>query len=149
LKITNPGVINVSDRHAIPWASDAAYNFNALFDDNLKAIPHTADTVTIEFFHGFDLGATNGYQDEGIAIDGFTLFLVGSEISAPIITSIDPSGGPVILTWTDTTAGATYIIQRSTDLVTWDEIDDGATGNTFTDSSPLETPSIFYRIIRN
>lgn len=140
---------NANDRHAIPWASDAAYNFNALFDDNLKAIPHTADTVTIEFFHGFDLGATSGYQDEGIAIDGFTLFLVGSEISAPIITSIDPSGGPVILTWTDTTAGATYIIQRSTDLVTWDEIDDGATGNTFTDSSPLEAPSIFYRIIRN
>ncbi|MGC6426014.1 MAG: hypothetical protein ACON5H_03340 [Akkermansiaceae bacterium] len=147
----NSGAIptDANDRHPIAWTNDAAYNFNNLFDDNLKAIPHTADTVTIEFFHGFDQGATSGYQDEGIAMDGFTLTLVGAGVPPPLVTSVVPSAGSVEITWADSAAAESYLIERSTDLTTWTEIDDGATGTRFTDFSPPASGAIFYRIIRN
>ncbi|MFT6862242.1 MAG: hypothetical protein ACJAVK_000799 [Akkermansiaceae bacterium] len=66
---------------------------------------------------------------------------------------LDSAMGNAILTWTSTT-GRQYTVQRSTDLVNWDnlstdEIADGP-ATSFTDSlPPQEAAQVFYRVIQN
>ena len=81
---------------------------------------------------------------------------VGSLVSGPTpgfaITTITrgPVAGQVTLTWTST-PGADYRVQRSTNLVTWSDLNppvpSGGSTTSFTDTTlPANTLDIFYRV---
>jgi hypothetical protein len=66
--------------------------------------------------------------------------------------SFGPGDGQVTITF-DSTSNATYIVERSTDLLTWDELNDNLASagevTTFTDISlPAGTAKVFYRVTR-
>jgi len=135
------------DRSYFPWTSDSLYDYNGLFNDSDRVIPHTGAELTITFEHGMDTGYNNGYSDEGLAIDAFALHLIGVQpgINSLRITEIASSPGGVDLTWTGGQSD-TYFVYRSLDLVNWEEIADGEPGPTYTDTNPPEGGKAFYRV---
>ena len=71
-----------------------------------------------------------------------------------VITNLEsgPGDGQVTITF-DSTSNATYIVERSTDLLTWEELNDNVSSagevTTFTDISlPSGTAKVFYRVTR-
>jgi hypothetical protein len=69
-----------------------------------------------------------------------------------VITALDlgPGDGQVTITF-DSISNATYIVERSTDLIIWDELTDNLNSDgettTFTDLSlPAGTAKAFYRV---
>ena len=69
-----------------------------------------------------------------------------------VITALNfgPADGQVTITF-DSVSNATYIVERSTDLITWDELTDNLNSDgettTFTDLSlPAGTAKAFYRV---
>jgi hypothetical protein len=66
--------------------------------------------------------------------------------------SFGPGDGQVTITF-DSASNATYAVERSTDLLVWDELTDNLASagevTTFTDFSlPAGTAKVFYRVTR-
>lgn len=143
---------NIDDRHAIPWAQDSVYNFDNLFDDGTKKIPHTAETVTIVFEHAFNGGWGAGYQDEGISLDGVSLHLIGGAPPTLKITKLayDQAKNTLRLTW-NSEPGKNYSIFWSQDLNDWGRelVDDIASQGETTSYPALEEPAITSPIAPN
>ncbi len=65
------------------------------------------------------------------------------------VVSVDYNGGQTQFTW-ESAAGATYLIHRSTDLATWQELTaahpSGGATTTYTDTTPpANAPQLFYK----
>lgn len=134
-----------NDRSYFPWTTDSLYDFNELFNDGDRVIPHTGSELVITFEHGMDTGYNNGYADEGLAIDAFALHLIGYQpgTNGLRITDITSTPSGVEITWAGGQA-ASYLVYRSTDLLNWDEISDGETGPTYLDTDPPEGGRAYY-----
>lgn len=65
------GPTNENDRVAQSWIGDSFYDMSGF--SNFTAIPHTADTLTIEIIHNL----SSAYTDEYIAIENFGVTLNG------------------------------------------------------------------------
>ncbi|MFT7512397.1 MAG: hypothetical protein ACI9QL_001605 [Candidatus Omnitrophota bacterium] len=63
------GPANDADRVALTWTLDSAYDVNTL--SALTDIPHTSDTLTIEFLHGL----SSDFNDELTALDNLSITL--------------------------------------------------------------------------
>ena len=62
---------------------------------------------------------------------------------------LDSERGEVTLTWSSRN-GRTYAVDRSTDLIIWNELDDGVQSEgdstSFTDEPPAGAPEVIYRV---
>ena len=144
------GPLDAEDRNSVNWTLDSAWDYGAFFDEGSEtAIAHTSDTLTLSFVHGL----SQAPNDEGIAVDAFQLKLLNASPDVPFaITSISRVAGSrdVMLTWNSRSA-KTYGIDRSTNLVDWEEVNDGVesegTSTTYIDNtvSP-ETREAYYRV---
>ena len=135
------------DRSYYSWTTDSLYDYNALFNDSDRVIPHTGSELVITFEHGMDSGYTAGSSDEGLAIDAFALHLIGVRpgINSLRITDIASTPGGIQLTWTGGQSDS-YYVYRSLDLVEWEELSDDETGPTFLDNDPPAGGRAYYRV---
>lgn len=137
-----------NERHYLPWTTDSLYDFNGLWNDSDRVIPHTASDIMITFEHGIDSGYDNGFADEGLGLDAFALHLIGVTEGPGLglnISNIVSGVDGIDLTWTGGQAAA-YKVEHSTDLENWMEISDGEAGPTYRDPNPPAEGPIFYRV---
>ena len=109
------------------------------FDDIIPA----EGTVTLNFWDLGD-GAANSTVNALQLIEGFSQELEITSID------IDPGSRNITITWASRETGR-YIIERSTDLLNWDELDDSYPANgdstTFIDAGVFgDLSKVFYRV---
>lgn len=144
-------------------------NVNAItFNDDANVLTLRHDTVAglVTVTHGDDdpleytdpdliiegdLSVGVGSNNDAFTIDDFTItsgFSANTEFVLEITAlALDPQTGEVSVTWSSE-SGAEYFLDRSTDLISWDEVDDtvGEVGSTTLVDSTVGDGKVFYRV---
>ena len=142
------GPADDGDRSNISWTMDSAYDLGGL--PALSDIPHTSDTLTIEFIHRLNSNTT----DEQISLDQIAVNLIGvSTVRTEIIlVGYNAPLNIVNIEWASE-SGFSYQIERSFDLQNWDDVGEPVIGEADStegiDSTlPPNTQKAYYRVRR-
>ncbi len=146
------GILAASDTAANQYSPNGTVEMEALH------IGAGADDGNSFFFNGRidDVGLFRSALSEQdistIMMDGVGGFTGAARELVITDLAFGPGDGQVTITF-DSASNATYIVERSTDLLIWDELTDNlnSTGETtsFTDLSlPAGTAKVFYRVSR-
>ena len=75
--VNGEGPVDEGDREEVGWTLDSGYDLASV--PQLVSIPHSADTLTIDFIHRM----SSAFTDEHIAIDDVKVELIGEGAGAP------------------------------------------------------------------